>query len=162
MLILTQISVINMRICDVLLNFFVSVYMTEISLHIRKTPINSNSTQLFEAIISSAGSFLQLHASTPSNAYNVRSVSTNDNETLHGLEEAILKPFRGVPSVKHLEIVKSKTMEISAILNDPGINFPIRHAKCAVYSAVLLAEFTSSHNESLIIPNHLLTLKVLW
>ena len=92
--------------------------------------------QLFEAIISSADSFLQLHALTPSNGYNVRSVSTNDNETLHGLEEAMLKPFGGVPSMKQLEIVESKTMEISAILNDPDIDFLIRHAKCPVYSAV--------------------------
>ena len=41
----------------------------------------------------------------------------------------MLKPFSGVPSVKQLEIVKSKSIEISAILNDPTMNFPIRHAK---------------------------------
>lgn len=92
--------------------------------------------QLFEAIVSSADSFLQLNALIPSDSYNVRAISTNDNETLHGLEEAMLKPFGGVPSVKHLEIVKSKTIEISAILNDPSIKFPIRHAKKPVYSQV--------------------------
>lgn len=85
--------------------------------------------QLFEALISSSDSYLQLHSLIPSGSYNVRAISTNDNETLHGLEEAMLKPFGGVPSVKQLEIVKSKTIEISAILNDPTMNFPIRHAK---------------------------------
>ena len=48
----------------------------------------------------------------------------------------MLKPFGGVPSVKQLEIVKSTTIEISAILNDPTMNFPIRHAKKPVYSQV--------------------------
>lgn len=43
----------------------------------------------------------------------------------------MLKPFGGVPSVKQLEIVKSKSIEISTILNDPTMNFPIRHAKNA-------------------------------
>lgn len=84
--------------------------------------------QLFEAIISLSDAFLQLHSLTPSNAYNVRSISTNDNETLHGIEEAMLKPFGEVPSAKQLQIVKAKTMEVSAILNDPSIDFPIRHA----------------------------------
>lgn len=92
--------------------------------------------QLFEALISSSDSYLQLHSLIPSGSYNVRAISTNDNETLHGLEEAMLKPFGGVPSVKQLEIVKSKTIEISAILNDPTMNFPIRHAKKPVYSHV--------------------------
>ena len=44
----------------------------------------------------------------------------------------MLKPFGGVPSVKQLEIVKSKSIEISTILNDPTMNFPIRHAKNAI------------------------------
>lgn len=92
--------------------------------------------QLFEALISSSDSYLQLHSLIPSGSYNVRAISTNDNETLHGLEEAMLEPFGGVPSVKQLEIVKSKTIEISAILNDPSMNFPIRHAKKPVYSHV--------------------------
>ena len=48
----------------------------------------------------------------------------------------MLKPFGGVPSVKQLEIVKSKSIEISTILNDPTINFPIRHEKTPVYSQV--------------------------
>lgn len=45
----------------------------------------------------------------------------------------MLKPFGGVPSAKQLQIVKAKTMEVSAILNDPSIDFPIRHARTPVY-----------------------------
>lgn len=77
--------------------------------------------------------FLQLHSLTPLNAYNVRSISTNDNETLHGIEKAMFKPFGGVPNCKQLQIAKAKTMEVSAILNDPSIDFPIRYARTPVY-----------------------------
>lgn len=45
----------------------------------------------------------------------------------------MLKSFGGVPSAKQFQIVKAKTMEVSAILSDPTIDFPIRHARTPVY-----------------------------
>ena len=87
---------------------------------------------LAESLIASIDGHIYLYALVKSGTYNVRSVGTNDNESLHAIEHGLCHSSGGVPSAHQLRNIKATSYFINTMLMKSNA-IPFRHARKPKY-----------------------------
>ena len=90
-------------------------------------------TSLVESTVASIEAHIYMYALSPSGSYNVRSLGTNDNESLHAIEFGLCAASGGVPSAFQLQHIKATSRFINSMLMKSSSTIPYRHAKKAKY-----------------------------